>query len=82
MAFLTINETAKTPGFSRYWGYRTINADPTFPAWRLGGHWRIDSDKLQAWISDQPGSGPQISSHKTKPRKYQLNIPKGAYSPF
>lgn len=82
MSFLTINQTAETLGFSRDWVYRTINADPTFPARRLRGHWRVDADKLQTWIDNQPGSGPQAIKRRSQ-RKYQINIPDGAtYSPF
>lgn len=76
--FLTINETAELLGFSRDWVYRMINTDATFPARRLGSHWRIDSTKLQDWVDSQPGCGPTKTyrrKSKISRQQYQLNIP-------
>ena len=81
--FLTINQTAEVLGFSRDWIYRQINTDSTFPAKRLGGHWRIDAAKLQKWVDNQPGCGPTNTSRRKIPgQSYQLNIPRQVYSPF
>ena len=27
--------------------------DPTFPARKIGGQWRMDPDELKAWVSEQ-----------------------------
>lgn len=27
--------------------------DPTFPACKIGGQWRIDPDELKRWVSEQ-----------------------------
>lgn len=29
--------------------------DPTFPAHKIGGQWRIDPDELKAWVAAQEG---------------------------
>jgi excisionase family DNA binding protein len=93
-ALLTINQTAAYLGCSRDKVYRLLNSDPTFPARRVGGSWRIDPGKLQDWLEAQPGPGHNprkipgteyqlnIPKHrvgrKPKPTEYQLNIPKHA----
>lgn len=33
--------------------------DPTFPAWKVGGKWKVDPDELLDWVKNQPGCGEQ-----------------------
>ena len=46
-------EARKVLGFSKNKMYELLASDKTFPAFRWGGKWCINADKLQSWIDEK-----------------------------
>lgn len=46
-------EARKILGMSKNKIYELLASDETFPAFRMGGKWFINADKLQDWIDEQ-----------------------------
>ena len=46
-------ETRKILGMSKNKMYELLASDKTFPAFRFGGKWCINADKLQGWIDEK-----------------------------
>jgi len=70
---LTLPETAKRLHYSTRQVHRIIREGPTFPARRPGGrgHFKIDPQELEAWISKQPTwkEARRIEVEQTRPRR-------------
>ncbi len=51
--------------------------DPTFPARKIGGQWRLDPDELKRWVSDQQAPRDKVvvvpiaSRKRGKPSKHK-----------
>ena len=44
--------------------------DPTFPAYLIGGRWKVDAKKLDDWIEAQRvGAGANVVSTESRPAK-------------
>jgi excisionase family DNA binding protein len=52
-AMLTPNQTCELLNIDRSTFYRLINKDPGFPAYKIGGVWRIDTTELEDWKHNQ-----------------------------
>lgn len=52
-AHLTPNQTCELLNIDRSTFYRLINKDPRFPAYKIGGVWRIDTTELEVWKHNQ-----------------------------
>ena len=50
---LSPTEARKILGFSKNKMYELLASDKTFPAFRWGGKWCINADKLQGWIDEK-----------------------------
>ncbi len=47
-----------------------IATDPTFPAYLIGGRWKVDAVKLDTWIEAQrAGAALQVTAAPPRPRK-------------
>lgn len=52
-AMLTQSQACKYLSIGRSTFYRLINKDPRFPAYKIGGVWRIDTTELEVWKHNQ-----------------------------
>lgn len=50
---LSVAETAELMGLSLNNMYKLLNADPSFPAIRIGKKWIIQENRIPEWINQQ-----------------------------
>ena len=65
---MNLQQTSEYLGFNKRHLYRIINIDPTFPAHKITGEWRIDPAELKQWVKDQP-TRPVRQNDDIRPRR-------------
>lgn len=78
MEFLTLTQTAERLQLSKATIDRILREDPTFPARKVRGQWRIKSDALNSWWDQQQKAGPPAANITSISQYITLNVPKSA----